>query len=236
MLNKLKSTAQRAKRTALEGVGKAKATQEAPEFDEKMRSLDATYQAFQNLTKVGRSIFQTQGGETPAKKFIVEINDCKQLKVLYRSARLTMDIAKGAAASAAEAADNNPTQKNQAQKDQRKTQTKNEEEKKITEYETAKDTLLQAIGQLELKRDQEFQETITAMCDVLNKMVPDWDKQDDDETKEPIISSAPSTFEQPNVQTFDPPPTTESKEEPIPTPAAISDPNNTKVATDSESD
>jgi len=236
MFNKIKSGAQRAKRSAFEVVGRAKATTEPPEFDEKMLSLDATYLAFQNLTKVGKSIFQHQGGETPAKKFMGEINECKQLKVVYRTARLTMDIAKGDAASAAEAAENNPTQKNQAQKDQKKKKTKEEEEQKIAEYESAKENLLQGIEQLELQRDSEFQDTITAMCDVLNKMVPDW-KESEDEIKEQLNSSAPSSFAAPSAQNLDPPPVTESKEEPIPSnPDQVADPNNTKDATDSESD
>jgi len=252
MFGKLKTQAIQAKRTVLEKANRATATQEPEDFKAKLRSLDATKQTFIDLQKVGVSIYKQKKKEieknnndeqapvSPATQFLDNINQCFKIKSDYVRARKLMDDAKSLAISAAEAA--KTPGKNQEAKKQKEQQAKTNEETKTREYVAAKETLLQAIDDLESSRDSKFQETINEMCAILQAMTPDWTTSSSYQPGEQKNDIAPPPSRQ---DAFSVPPPTGSQDDAfsppstggdVTGPVAVLDPDNIKAATDSESD
>merc|ERR1712025_936992 len=101
MFSKATGGFRQAKRAVLEKAGKAEATQEGPEFQGKVRSLQSTQREFQYLHKIGVSIFKNTGDDSknPADDFTTTIKETLKLKKQYDRSRLAMDTAKQTAHS-----------------------------------------------------------------------------------------------------------------------------------------
>jgi len=196
----------------MEKAGKSQATQESSEFQSKIATLAATHKAFLNLQKVGKSIFTSHKKasdeeitvQNPADAFIVEIKETIALRKSYEKKRLAMDTAKSRAHAAAEKA--KVPGKNEDANEKNAEKLKEEETTKIAEYAAAKDQLLQSINTLCSRRDDQFNQSITAMCDILNSLTPDWALSDEskfdapspvaqsanlDDAKEDVLDDAP---------------------------------------------
>jgi len=185
MFTNLSSGFNAKKRALLEKAGKVKPHEEGAEFDAKVLSLSATHRAFVNLKKVGRSIFDNKGrtrkvdpdaATNPADLFLTDITAVLTLKKKYDNRRIEWESAKQMAFSAAEAA--KTPGKNQDKKDKVAENLKKDETTKHELYEAAKKLLSEGIDELEKRRDDEFQKTVTAMCTILTDLQPDWKQVD----------------------------------------------------------
>lgn len=211
-----------------EKAGKANATEEDEKFNSKIASLQATLKAFQNLQKVGKSIFTTENAKNkgkpdfeavsnPADEFVQKIREVKRLEKAYRSQRLAMDTAKESHRLAAAAAEN-PAAKNADKKASTAETLRQAKEEAISEYKVSKDSLLQGIDELESVRDEKFTSSIDTMCTLLKELKPDWEGV----TQAPS-SSAPANDEEKVAENPD-------------TSGGNAPPPQKKEATDSESD
>jgi len=240
MLRKFGAVTSQAKRAVLEKAGKVEATQESEEFKCKLESLAQTKCAFTNLQRVGSSIFRDKkqdGIVNPADEFMVTIKEVLTNEKTYKKARLAFDTAKDREHHAREAA--KQPGKNQAKKEQSLKTAEAELEQKQADYDSAKSILEVAIQGLENDRDNHFAESIKLMCDILQKLEPDWQAVDgiqsgggggsmEEKKDDNPPPSSENTFSPPGGEEFSPP----GGEEFAPPPGG----EVTKPATDSESD
>jgi len=180
MLSSLKASTSGLRRAVLEKAGKVQGTQETEEFTAKVQSLIATEAAFKNLQRVGKSIFANNKAEdapvNPADAFLGDIKEVMNLKRDYEKKRRQFDSAQDALAIRQEEA--KKPGKNQAKKEVQAQEALETRDSKQKEYETARDTLGSAIDTLEGKRDEQFKDSVSAMCRLLQNLQPDWEQID----------------------------------------------------------
>lgn len=177
MLASFKAKTAGAKRAVLEKAGKVQGTQESEEFTAKIQSLIATQAAFKNLQRVGKSIFANNKEEdaptNPADAFLTHIGEVMTKKKDYDTKRRKFDSAQDAVAIRQEEA--KKPGKNQAKKEQQAAEAIDFSDQKKVEYEEARELLAHAIEDLEGKRDEQFKNSVTEMCRLLQDLTPDWE-------------------------------------------------------------
>lgn len=174
MLSSFKTAA----RIVGEKTGKIQGTQESEEFVAKCDSLNATNAAFKNLQRVGKSIFanyakEESPPENPAVAFLAEINEVILVRKDYNKKRLAYDSSEDVVKKREE--DAKKPGKNQQKKELLAQTARDNRDQKQIEYKSARDNLQARIEELEKKRDDQFKQSVQAMCTLLGKLTPDWE-------------------------------------------------------------
>lgn len=185
--------------TVKEKAGKSEVTAEEPEFQALVVSMKTTKVAFENLVKIGRSVYQMENArlkkandgssphvpvKNPAQAFLrndekddngetpLSIKKVCDLHVEYQRRRIEMDTARDSARKKAAAAEN--PGKDRDKKAAAAETAKKEEEKRTELYSAGKEEFEKKMEELHAARDNEFQKSVSAMCAILQNLKPDW--------------------------------------------------------------